>query len=249
VKTLVLTVAVLCVAVATFSTNARAMSADELINKHVEATGGLEKHKSVKSTKLTGKMLMMGMELPFTVVQLRPNMMRVDGDFQGAKFVQAFDGTSGWMINPMAGTQDAQDMPALEELGLKYEADIDGVLIDYAEKGFTAEYVGEDEVEGTPVHHLKVDTGGGVDFDMYFDTEHFLLIKQTTHLEMEENEFTTDTFFSDFQDVEGIIVPHSIESRQGEHGGSQTIMIESLEYNTDIKKDVFAKPVPVAAEG
>ena len=237
-KTLILALSVLMVSM--LSTAAGAMTAEELIDKHLEATGGIEKHRSINSVKVTGKLMMMGMELPFTVLQKRPNMMRFDSDFQGASIVQAYDGEGGWTINPMSGTQDPQDLPAMQELGLKYEADIDGIFIDYAKKGYSVEMIGEDEVEGTPVLHLRLDTGGGVIFDCYFETEYHLMIKQTSTLSLDESELTQDSFLSDFKEVDGIISAHSIES-QSEHG-SQTIMVDTVEYNVEIADDTFTRP-------
>ena len=51
-----LAVGVLCSLV--FSCSALAQSVDELVNKHLETCGGLEKLKAIRSMKITGKMLM-----------------------------------------------------------------------------------------------------------------------------------------------------------------------------------------------
>ena len=46
-------------------------------------------------------------------------------------------------------------MGELEDKSFKLQADMDGLLVDYAKKGYTVEYLGEDDVEGTAVHQLQ----------------------------------------------------------------------------------------------
>jgi outer membrane lipoprotein-sorting protein len=226
---------------------AGAMDADELIAKYHEAIGGLDKIRAVQSMKATGKVMTFGMELPFTVVQKRPNYMRIDSSMQGSAFVQAFDGEHGWSVNPMTGSQDAQDMPEIAEKVFSHEADMDGPLVDYEKKGYKVKYVGEDEVEGTPVYHLKLTVDDELKYDMYFDTEHFLLLKQARTMRVDEQEHTEETYFSDFQEVDGLIYPFAIEQRQGGQAGTQ-IMTETIELNVDVDDSIFVKPAKAEAK-
>jgi len=244
-KLLSTTLAVALVATVALPTVAGAMDADELIAKHLEAIGGLEKIRAINSMKATGKVMTFGMELPFTVVQKRPNFMRIDSSMQGSTFIQAFDGEKGWSVNPMTGSQEAQDMPEIAGKVFRHEADMDGQLVDYEKKGYTVKYVGEDEVEGTAVHHLKLVVDDELKYSMYFDTEYFLMLKQTRTLKVDEEEHSEDTYFSDFQETEGLIYPFSIEQR----GQSSTqIMMETLELNVEIDDAVFVKPAKAAAK-
>jgi hypothetical protein len=218
-----------------------AMDAEELIAKHLEATGGAEKWQAVKSMRATGTVQVMGMELPFTVVQKRPNKMRIDSSMMGSPFVRAYDGENGWSINPMTGSQEPQDMPEVVEKIFAVEADLDGLLIGYEEKGYRVEYIGEDEVEGTPVHHLKVFTGDDMHFDMYFDNEYLLLIKQSRTFTLDESEMSEDTYYGDYQEFEGLVMPYSMEQRQGGQTVSQ-ISVETVELGVDIADADFVKP-------
>ena len=220
---------------------AHAMTADELIEKSFEAQGGLEKIKAVKSFETHGLFMVMGMEFPFTMVQTRPNKMRIDADINGAAMVQVWDGESGWSINPMAGSMEPQDMPPMEAKGFEFQADMDGPLVDYAKKGYTVEYIGEDEVEGTAVHHLKIDTHDDLIIDMYFDAEYFLAIKQSGKLMMDEQEIAQDSYMSDFKEVNGLVVPHSIESRMNGQTVN-TIMLETIEFDVEIDDAIFVRP-------
>jgi outer membrane lipoprotein-sorting protein len=226
---------------------AAAMTAEELIAKSIEATGGLEKIQGVKTIKTTGKFMMGGMEFPFTMYQKRPNLLRVEADIQGMQLIQAWNGESGWAINPMTGSKEPQDMSGMEAKGFKYQADMDGVLVGWKDKGYEVEYVGEDEVEGTPVHHLKLDTKDDMIFHMYFDAEYFLPIKQTAWIKMEEREVEQDTYMSDYKEVGGLVVAHAIESRVGGQVANQ-IMLETVEYDVPVEDAVFVKPAAASGE-
>ncbi|MEN8005871.1 MAG: hypothetical protein ABFS42_02605 [Candidatus Krumholzibacteriota bacterium] len=227
----------------------QAMDADELIAKTIEASGGLEKLKSVETVKFTGKFLAQGMEFPFTMIQKRPDMMRIDAEIMGATMVQCYSGEKGWTINPMTGSTDPQPMSGIEEKSFKLQSDMDGPLIDYADKGYTVEYVGEEEVEGTPAHRLKVDTNDGIVMDVFMDAEYFLVIKSSNKLTVDENEFETQTYMSDFQEVEGLVIPFAIETRSGDAVMNQ-IMMEKAEYGVEVDDSLFAMPeVPAAPSG
>lgn len=219
----------------------QAMDADELIAKNLEASGGLEKIQEVKSVKFSGKFLAQGMEFPFTMYQKRPNKMRIEADIMGATMIQCYTGEKGWAINPMTGSSDPQPMSEIEEKSFKMQADMDGVLVDYAKKGYTVEYLGEEDVEGTPAHKLRVDTQDGIVMDVFMDAEYFLVIKSSNKMTVDENEFETQTYMSDFQEVEGLVLPFAIETRSGDAVMNQ-IMMEKVEYGVEVDDSLFVMP-------
>ena len=55
--------------------------------------------------------------------------MRVDASLQGLTVIQAYDGKSGWRVNPFEGRKDAERMGADEARALADEALIDGALL------------------------------------------------------------------------------------------------------------------------
>ena len=129
---------------------AQAPALDDIVNKHIAAVGGAEKIRSIKTSKTTGKMMLGGgqMEATMTVWSHRPGKQRAEISFQGQKIVRAFDGTTGWMINPMAGSMDPQRMPDDESKLAASNVDPDGSpLLDYKAKGNTVVLAGREDVE------------------------------------------------------------------------------------------------------
>ncbi|MFH1845428.1 MAG: hypothetical protein ABIF77_19765 [bacterium] len=220
---------------------AQAMDADELIAKNIEAMGGLENLQAIETMKTTGKMIVPGMEFPFDTYHMRPSSLRIESDIQGMSFVQAFDGEGGWQINPMAGAMKPQRMTERELKGFRIQADMDGVLVDHEAKGYTVEYLGTTEIEGAEVHQLKLDTGDDIVMDMFFDAEYFIVIKVTTRSTEEGAEFEQDTFLSDYKDVGGVLMAHSMENKMNGQVVN-SIMIEAVEVNPELDSSIFAFP-------
>lgn len=225
---------------------ASAMTADELIAKAIEAQGGAAALKAVNSAKATGKFMTQGLEIPYTMVMVRPNLMRIDAAVMGMSIVQCFDGTGGWSINPMTGSQDPQAMSGMEAKAFRLQADIDGQLVDYAAKGYTVEYVGAEDVEGTAAQHLRLDTKQDIVLDFWFDAESFLLLKQNMKMKVDQGEFETQNYPSDYRQQSGLTIPFSLETRQGDQVMNH-LVIDTLEHGVTVDKSVFTMPPKAAA--
>ena len=132
---------------------ASAQTVDELIAKNIEAKGGLAKIKAVKSMRATGKMIGgPGMEFPFVMMNKRPKSTRMEFTFQGMTGMQVYDGKTAWMSMPFAGKKEPEVMPPDESKMLEEQADFDGPLVDYKEKGHTVELAGKEQVEGADAY-------------------------------------------------------------------------------------------------
>jgi len=220
-----------------------AQSADEIIDKHLQAIGGKDKLKAVQSRRITGKMVMgQGMEAPFTLEMARPNKMRMEFTIQGMTGVQAFDGKSGWAVMPFMGKTEPEAMPAEETTRMAEQADIDGLLVDYKEKGRQVEYVGKEDLEGTPVHKLKVTQKSGDVVYVYIDAEQFMQLKEAGKTKIRGQEVESETTFGDFKTVDGLVFPHSIEQKAQGMPSGMTMTISKVEINPGLAASRFAMP-------
>lgn len=224
---------------------ALAMDVPELVGKALDAQGGAAALQAVKSQKAVGKVLTQGMEMPITMTSARPNRMRVDVSVMGMSIVQAFDGTNGWSINPMTGSQDPQPMSPDQTKGFRLQADMDGPLMHWEERGWTGEYVGQEDVEGTAAHRLRIDTKEDTVIDMWFDAESFLLLKQSTKMKVDQGEMETQVFPSDYRQVGDLVVPFAMETRQGGQV-MMNMVFESLEFGVPVDEASFAIPAKAA---
>lgn len=236
--------AMLLIVLTVVASAAAAMDAPELIAKATEAMGGA-KLKAISSQKATGKFVAQGMEIPFTMVTARPGRLRVDAAVMGMSIIQCFDRTTGWSINPMTGSQDPVPMGELEIKGMKLQSDMDGPFVDYAAKGFTVEYLGQEDVEGTSCFGLRLDTKQDIIMDFWFDAESFLVIKQNTKIKVDQAEMETQNYPSDYRQQDGVTVPFALQTRRGDQVLNQMV-IETVEFGVAIDDAMFAMPAAAA---
>jgi hypothetical protein len=237
-KKLSLSVCALLVAASAF-----AQTADEIIDKHIKAMGGMDKIKAVQTVVATGKMKMGPMELPFTLTKARPESMRMDFTVQGMTGSQAFDGTTGWSVMPFMGKKDPEKMSDDMLKDMKDEADFDGSLVDYKKKGNTVEYLGKVDVEGSPAYKLKITTKQGIETTEYIDADSYLVIKTEGKRKVQGQEIESESIIGDYKDVGGLMYPHSIQNHpKGSQGPGQSITIEKYEINGKVDAAVFKMP-------
>ncbi len=122
---------VVLAAVSCLSVFAYSQSADELVNKNIQAKGGVDKIKAIKSVRITGKLSGGG---GFTAAvgqeNQRPNLVRETFALQGMTAVTAYDGATGWQIQPFGGHKDPELMGEDDMKDLLLDADFDGPLVD-----------------------------------------------------------------------------------------------------------------------
>ena len=73
------------------STYGQDVTVDEIVDTYYEAIGGKEAWRKVKTMKITGEGVQMGMKFPVTVLAKEPNLTKVDVDIQGMKITEAYD--------------------------------------------------------------------------------------------------------------------------------------------------------------
>ena len=246
VRVLVLSAFALCLLILVSPAVVSAMDVDELIAKNIKATGGLEKIKSIKSMVIDGKIMAQGMEIPFTMTQKSPDKLKIEASVMGMSMIQCFAGGQGWATNPMMGSSEAQPMGAVEAKSFALQADMEGPLVDYKKKGYTVKYIGEEDAQGKPAYRISLDNQDGIIMDLYLDKESYLAILQETRMTVEGNEMLTRTVMSDFQEVDGLVMPYSLETRMGGNVVSQ-LMFNTVVLNQDVDDAVFAMPAGAPA--
>lgn len=231
------------------ATNASAVTVDDLIAKYVAARGGIQKLRAIHSLRASGKMQFGGggFSMSYSWMAKRPEMVRTEATIQGLTAVRAYDGAVGWQLQPFGGRRDPEKMAADEVKELKVSADLDGPLVDYKAKGNTVEYLGTEDVDGTDAHKIKVTLASGNVRYIYLDPDYFLEIRRLdqTRIRGAEVEFETD--LGDYELVNGVYLPFSIEV--GAKGGpkGQKITIEKIDVNVDLDDTLFHFPTAPAA--
>src|ERR1700732_5226305 len=85
---------------------ASAQTVDEIIAKNIQARGGLEKLKAVKTLRMTARINQNGFRATVVQENQRPNKVREEFIIQGMAEVEAYDGKSAWQVSPFEGRKD-----------------------------------------------------------------------------------------------------------------------------------------------
>src|SRR5437868_973386 len=117
-----------------------AQTAEELVAKNLQAHGGVDKIKAIKSYKYTGKFQQGGFNAQVSQEAKAPEYVREMFTVQGMTQIQAYDGKIGWQISPFQGRRDPEMMGEDDVRDLAEDADFYGPLVDYKEKGNSVEY-------------------------------------------------------------------------------------------------------------
>lgn len=227
-----------------------AQTADEIVDKYVAAIGGTDRWAKLKSMRMSGSLdLAPGMKAPFTMTMMERTKMRFELEIQGMKMVQALDGDSGWKIMPFQGKTDPERMSEEEVRSTKEQADYTGDLYDYKGKGSVVEMLGKEDMEGTETIKLKVTKKNGDVKYIYLDATSFLPLKETSKQKYADKEVEMSTINSNFQTVDGITMPFTVEIRGGddEQAGGQAMTFEKIEVNPAVDAQIFAMPAMSSA--
>ncbi len=222
---------------------AAAQTAAELVAKFTKTVGGMDRIQAVKTLRRTGKFTGGGgFEATILEENKRPNMVRQEFSLQGMTGVNAYDGRTGWKIQPWQGKKDPEPLGEEEMKQILEDSDLDGPLVNYEQKGVKVEYVGMDEVEGTDTYKLKVTMPTGDVRYYYMDTDYFVPIKIDTKRMIRGAEREYETLLGDYKEVNGWYLPHSIETGPKGSPFKQKITYEKIEANVPIDDGRFHQP-------
>jgi hypothetical protein len=226
-----------------FALPVSAQTAEEIVAKYIKTVGGMEKIQAVKTLRRTGKFTGGGgFEATILEENKRMNMVRQEFSLQGFTQVNAYDGKTGWKIEPWQGKKDPEPLGEEEMKQIVEDSDLDGPLINYQQKGNKVEFVGMEQVEGTDAFKLKVTLANGGLRYYYMDTDYYVPIKIETKRMVRGAEREYETILGDYKEVAGWYLPFSIES--GIKGGQsrQKVTYEKIEANVQIDDSQFRIP-------
>ena len=222
----------------------KAPTLDELVTKNIEAKGGADALRALKSLRSNGKLIVNEgqLELAYAQTKKRPGEVRSEFSLQGMTAVQAYDGKEGWKISPFQGRKDPEKMSTDDVKPLMEDAEIDGPLVDWKAKESTIEYLGREDVDGTSAYKIKVMRKNGDVSFVYLDPDHFLEIRILTQRVRHGAQEEVETDVSDYEKIGGVFVPFSVESGRKGDPDKQKIVIEKAEANVPVDDAIFHFP-------
>lgn len=234
---------------AVLATSASAQTAEEIVNKYIKTVGGADKIQAVKTLRRSGKFTGGGgFEGAILEENKRANMVRQEFSLQGLTAVNAYDGKTGWKIEPWQGKKDPEPLGEEEMKQILEDSDFDGPLVNYQAKGNKVEYVGMEPVEGTDAFKLKLTLANGDVRYYYMDTDYYVPIKIDTKRMIRGAEREYETSLGDYKEVSGWYLPFSLEVNVKGSQFRQKVNYDKIEANVPIDDNRFHIPTAVKTE-
>lgn len=200
-----------------------------------------EKMNKVETIITRGKniMSMAGIESTFTKYQSRPNRLRIEGEFQGNKVIQSYNGETAWIFAPSMGIPEPKEMSEVELKAILNQAEFENPLWDYQKKGNRLELTGVSE-DGK-ASHVTLTTESEEQQHFFINRKTHMITSIKTNQIMGGSEKEIEIQLKDYKLVKGIPVSHYVVTKiDGEE--VSIIQIEKVEFNKRIDPSLFEKP-------
>ena len=215
----------------------------DLLAKFVEASGGAEAYKALKSVHMIGTFEMPAQNISGTVemMQARPSLMRMTINISGIGLAdQGCDGKVGWSVDPMSGPSLLTGK-ALSDA--KAEALFDGQLFgpDYVKSATTLE---KTKFGDRPAYKVKIVTTFDSERTVFIDAESSLIIGSESVSETPMGAVQTTTSTGDYKKFGALLQPTTIV--QTAMGFDQIVRVTAVEYD-NVAPAAFDPPASVKA--
>jgi outer membrane lipoprotein-sorting protein len=227
---------------------AQAQTADEIIAKYFENTGGLDKWAALQGVKMSAKVNQGGMEIPLDIIQLKDGRQATTITFQGKEIKQGvYDGATLWSHNFMTMKAEKSDAESTQNFKANLASDFPLPFFDYKKRGYKVELLGKETIDGSETFKIKLTKNPimvdgkqeeSVEF-YYFDTENFVPLMAEAEIKSGQAKgMVSQSKLSDYQEIEGLMMPFSMT--QGVKGGqSQPLTITAIVLNPKVEDTLF----------
>jgi zinc protease len=216
-----------------------ALTAEQVIDKSIEAVGGHAAMEKLSSTWAKGTMEFTTQHMQGTMELFAkaPNKQLVIMDLESVgEIKQAFDGEVAWGQSPNGEIAEVTGAP-LDDM--KRNAVFNAAL-KWRDLYPKAELTGQEMLGDRKVYVIRLTTAGGKTSTRYYDAETFFLLRENGSRETPQGNMDIKADFSDYREVNGIKAPFLI--KQSMAMGEIVLKIVEMKNNVEIDDARFSKP-------
>jgi hypothetical protein len=219
-------------------------SAESLLERYVEATGGRAAYAARKSEIAHGSVeyAAMGLRGQMTRWAAGDGLYRLRMELPGVGAMEAGvkDGVA-WERSDLLGPRIKSGVERAEALR---EARINATAR-WRELYTRAETTGEEAVNGEDCYRVVLTPEEGAPETLFLSKRTGLALKMQTVASTQLGEVAAEVFFEDYRNIGGILAPARVSQKVA--GQTITITIDRAEVNVPIPREQFDLPADVAA--
>lgn len=213
-----------------------AQTVDDIINKNIEAKGGLEKINSVNTLVFSGTATNRGSIIAIKLFYNHEKAMRTELSLGNTESYTILTRTEGWRFSN-ADTNGVVPLKDWEIADAAFQLDAHGVYIEYKKKGYDAEYMGKDTALGKQCDKIKLVKKGEGDKIYFFDDSHMLVKSIIQRMTATKTYMTSTTYYLDYKKNEdGYLFSYTRKV------GNETVTFTDITANAFLP-EIFFKPM------
>jgi hypothetical protein len=227
----------------------KGLTAEQLLDKYIQAAGGAEKLAALKS--FVAKGTYEGYDtyhekVPFEVYGKAPRQVTTIAHGQNGDTTTTFDGREGWLASVEKPVGLLPLLPGSELDGAKVDADlwfpggIKQALTDWR-AGFPIGTIDDKEVsiiQGTTASKSRI--------KLFFDNETGLLVRQLRYSDTPVGTVPIQVDYSNYREVAGVKMPFHLVVTWTD--GQTIIEINDVQPNVPVDPARFGKPAPAVVK-
>jgi hypothetical protein len=217
-------------------TTSRAQTAEEIVNKSIDAVGGKDAIAAVKSIVYNQSLEVMGNEVSSVTTIVAGKGWKMDIDFQGTKIDNVITDHGGWGVNPPMG----QATPvALPDDQVKQGANrlLVVPLSGWSANGGKLELQGKDSAD----YKIHLTNTAGTDVVYYINMKTYLLDKSDVTASANGQSAVITFHYGDYRKTDaGLLVPYSVVQDLPQM--SLTFTTKSVDINKPVDPAIFDMP-------
>jgi len=212
-------------------------SADDILNKYVQAVGGAAALEKITSRIETGTVNVGGRDLAVEVFAKVPNKRIAIVHTPNGDTITAFDGHTGWLGNP--GPRPPREMSRQETETVSFDAafrrptELKTMFAQFRVRP-SEKINGHDAVQVIGLNQDQPPTR------LFFDKDSGLLVRTIRYAQTPVGRNPTQIDYADYREEGGVKIP--LQWTVARPGGRFTIQISKVEQNVPIADSKFEKP-------
>jgi predicted Zn-dependent peptidase/outer membrane lipoprotein-sorting protein len=220
---------------------AQAVDPRALVEKAIEAKGGLALLRSIRTVKSAFDMVFAtpagNATVKATAYVKYPGQFRIDAEGPDGLRIQTFDGGAAWV----GDGKEFEEAPAVVVRSMEagVQRDTVALLLALTDGRVRARRVADINVGRTPMAALEVDLTSAGTVTLLFDPQTMLLASQ--RYGGHDGEPETEETFSDYRPVNGLQVAHRATLRRQKNPPFERI-VRTFEINVPVEATFFRKP-------
>lgn len=239
-----------------------AQTVDDVIDKYLEAIGGVEKISAIKSIKITGNQDDGDLNNSFTIFIKKPLLFKMETEVDEVSVIEACNENTAWTINPFEGKTKARKLNVDELADLHERIEIiDPPFLNYKDKGNKVVLSGKENMDGKEVYKILLTRIDGAKDYYCFDGKTHLLCKKITKKTVSGKEEITERIYDDYRKTDGYFFPYFMvlkvsgekkvvaattddddESAEEEEVNIAKTFVSNIELNISLEDSIFSMP-------